>query len=88
MVVDLLSIVPTCLSLGLEGAQSLLIVRSLRLVRMFRVLKFGHFVSEARLLREALSADARYCRLCGALLNDGCMPKSAPSCFPLGARGW
>lgn len=55
-VVDLLSIVPTYLSLGLEGAQSLLIVRSLRLLRMFRVLKLGHFVSEARLLREALSA--------------------------------
>lgn len=45
-VVDLLSILPTFLSLVIPGAQSLLIVRALRLVRVFRILKLARFVSE------------------------------------------
>ena len=54
--VDLLSILPTYLSLGMEGAQSLLVVRSLRLLRMFRIFKLGRFSGEARVLRYALAA--------------------------------
>ena len=53
-VVDLLSILPTFLSLLFTGAQSLLVIRVFRLLRIFRVLKLGHYLSEARALRQAL----------------------------------
>ncbi len=43
-VVDLLAIVPTYLSVLLPGAQTLLVIRALRLLRMFRVLKLVRFV--------------------------------------------
>ena len=53
-VVDLLSILSTYLSLFIPGAQSLLIIRSLRLVRVFRVLKLARYVGEGELLASAL----------------------------------
>jgi voltage-gated potassium channel len=53
-IVDLLSILPTYLSLILPGAQSLLVIRALRLLRVFRVLKLGHFLGEANVLKTAL----------------------------------
>lgn len=55
-VIDLLAILPTYLSLFFEGAQSLLIIRGLRLLRVFRVLKLAQFVGEADTLRRALEA--------------------------------
>lgn len=55
-VVDFLAIVPTYLSVLLPGAQSLIVIRALRLLRVFRVMKLVHFVGEARLLRAALRA--------------------------------
>jgi voltage-gated potassium channel len=55
-VVDLLAILPTYLSVLLPGAQSLLVIRGLRLLRIFRVFKLGHFLGEASLLRAALTA--------------------------------
>ena len=57
--VDLLSILPTYLSLVLPGAQALLVIRALRLLRIFRILKLAHFVGEARVLKLALRASAR-----------------------------
>ena len=58
-VVDLLAILPTYLSLLNPGAQSLLVIRGLRLLRVFRVLKLVHFVGEASQLRIALQASVR-----------------------------
>jgi voltage-gated potassium channel len=58
-VVDFLAIVPTYLSVLLPGAQSLIVIRALRLLRVFRVLKLVHFVGEARMLRTALHASLR-----------------------------
>ena len=58
-IVDLLAIVPTYISIFLPGAQSLTVVRALRLLRIFRVLKLGHFVGEAAMLRAAMRASAR-----------------------------
>jgi voltage-gated potassium channel len=58
-VVDLLAIAPTYLSVLLPGAQSLIVIRALRLLRVFRVMKLVHFVGEARLLRAALRASGR-----------------------------
>jgi voltage-gated potassium channel len=58
-IVDLLSILPTYLSVLIPGAQSLLVIRGLRLLRVFRVLKLVHFVGEASELMTALRASAR-----------------------------
>jgi len=54
--VDLLAILPTYLSLLVAGTQSLLVIRALRLLRVFRILKLAHFVGEASQLRRALRA--------------------------------
>jgi voltage-gated potassium channel len=58
-VVDLLAILPSYLSLVIPGAQSLLVIRALRLLRVFRVLKLAHFVGESRILWAAIRASAR-----------------------------
>lgn len=55
-IVDLLSIVPTYLSLLLPGSQGLAVIRGLRLLRVFRIFKLAHFFSEAQVLKEALLA--------------------------------
>ena len=47
---------PSYLSLFWPGAQSLLAIRSLRLLRIFRVLKLGQFLDEATVLVSALRA--------------------------------
>ena len=54
--IDLLAVVPAYLSLALSGTQSLAVVRALRLLRAFRVLKLTHYVGEARTLMRALRA--------------------------------
>jgi voltage-gated potassium channel len=57
-VVDLVALLPSYLSLIAIGGHSLLVIRALRLLRVFRVLKLAHFVGEAQLLRTALRASA------------------------------
>ena len=54
--VDLLAILPTYLSLLFPGAQSMAVIRGLRLLRIFRVFKLGQFLGEASVLRHALSS--------------------------------
>lgn len=58
-VVDLLSIVPTYLSVLLPGAQALLVIRTLRILRVFRVLKLATYVDESEALMRALVATRR-----------------------------
>jgi voltage-gated potassium channel len=55
-VIDLLSIIPTYLSLGMVGAQSLVVIRALRLLRVFRVLKLGRYIGEYEALLKAIKA--------------------------------
>ncbi len=55
-IVDLLSILPTFLSLFLPGIQYLLDIRILRLARIFRIFKLSRFISEGQVLRRALIA--------------------------------
>ncbi|WP_439883052.1 ion transporter [Pontibacter sp. MBLB2868] len=55
-VVDLLSIIPTYLSLFILGSQYLLVVRVLRLLRMARIFKLTHFINEGQVLTNALKA--------------------------------
>ncbi|HUG80925.1 MAG TPA: ion transporter [Bryobacterales bacterium] len=54
--VDLLSILPTYLSFFIAGTQSLLVIRALRLLRVFRVLKLTQYLGEAQVLMAALRA--------------------------------
>lgn len=54
--VDLISVLPSYLSLIFAGSQTLLVVRALRLLRIFRVLKLGSFLGEAQVLISALRA--------------------------------
>jgi voltage-gated potassium channel len=58
-IVDLLAILPTFLSLVVAGTQSLLVIRALRLLRIFRVLKLAQYIGEARMLSSALRASTR-----------------------------
>jgi len=53
-VVDLVAVLPTYVSVLVPGAQSLLVIRGLRLLRIFRVFKLAPFLGEASLLRAAL----------------------------------
>jgi voltage-gated potassium channel len=55
-VVDLIAVLPTYVSVLVPGAQSLLVIRGLRLLRIFRVFKLAPFLGEASLLRAALIA--------------------------------
>jgi voltage-gated potassium channel len=54
--IDLISIIPTYLSLFITNSQYLLIIRALRVLRIFRVMKLGAYVSQANLLSRALLA--------------------------------
>ena len=58
-IVDLLAIAPTYLSLVVSGTQSLQIIRALRLLRVFLVLKLAQYVGGASVLRSAIRA-SRY----------------------------
>ena len=58
-IVDLMAIVPTYASLLVAGTQSLIVIRALRLLRIFRVLKLAHFLGEARMLNAAVRASSR-----------------------------
>ena len=58
-VVDLLAIIPTYVSLLLPGAQYLLVIRALRMLRVFRVLKLAHFLAEVEVMMRAIRASVR-----------------------------
>jgi voltage-gated potassium channel len=58
-IIDLLAIIPGYLSIFYVGAQSLLVVRSLRLLRIFRIFKLTHFLSEMQFLAVAMKGSLR-----------------------------
>ncbi len=55
-IVDLISIVPTYLSIFFVGAQHLQVIRILRLLRIFRIFKLVRYLTEAASLRQAMAA--------------------------------
>jgi len=59
-IIDLVSILPTYIGVFIGGqhTHTLVTIRSIRLLRVFRILKMGRFLSEASTLRKALM-DAR-----------------------------
>ncbi len=58
-VIDLLATLPVYISIVIPGAQSLLVVRSLRLLRVFRVFKMAHWLREANYLLDAVRSSAQ-----------------------------
>lgn len=94
-IVDIVSVIPTYLSLFFAGTQYLLIVRALRLLRVFRVLKLGHYLGEAEVLGRALKASIPKITvflgvvLTGAMIVGAAMyliegPESGFTSIPLG----
>ena len=55
-IVDLLSIIPTYLSLIIVGTQYFLVIRILRLLRIARIFKLTRFINEGEVLSKALRA--------------------------------
>lgn len=53
-IIDVLAVLPTWLMLVLPGAQTLVVIRLLRTLRLFRVLEMMALVGQGRLLLEAL----------------------------------
>lgn len=54
-VVDLLSLLPTYLGIFVEGTEGLMVIRSIRFLRIFRILKLSRYMLGADILGEALS---------------------------------
>jgi voltage-gated potassium channel len=57
--VDFLAVAPTYLALILPEAQTLIVIRAIRLLRVFRIFKLAHFLGEAQQLALALRASGR-----------------------------
>ncbi len=55
-IIDLLSIIPTYLGLIVTGSHSLVVIRTIRLLRVFRILKLAKFVGQGRYLMAAMKA--------------------------------
>ncbi|WP_420575537.1 ion transporter [Ekhidna sp.] len=55
-IIDLLATVPTYLTLFVAGGSYLVVIRSIRLLRIFRILKLGRYLREASVLSSALVA--------------------------------
>ena len=66
-IVDLLSILPSYLSLFYHGTRFLTVIRGLRLLRIFRVLKLSRYLGEAQTLTKALKASI-YIALIGFII--------------------
>jgi voltage-gated potassium channel len=58
-IVDFLASIPPLLGLGAIGGRYFTVIRILRLMRVFRILKLGLYISEAERLKEALLASRR-----------------------------
>ncbi|RYD79860.1 MAG: ion transporter [Sphingobacteriales bacterium] len=58
-IIDLISLIPSYLSIFIPGAQSLLAFRALRLLRVFRIFKLGNFLTEINFLTTALKGSVR-----------------------------
>ncbi len=58
-IIDLLAILPTLISFFLPGLQPLIVVRALRLLRIYRILKLTHFIRASQGLILALKSSFR-----------------------------
>lgn len=53
-IIDLLSVLPTYLGLIFAGTQGLMVIRALRLLRVFRILKLNRYTKEGAIIVRAL----------------------------------
>lgn len=53
-IIDVLSILPTYLSLVFVGTQYLMTIRILRLLRIFRIFKLNHYLGQANIILDAM----------------------------------
>lgn len=53
-IIDLLALIPTYLTVVMAGAHSLLVIRSLRLLRVFRIFKLGSFMKQSSIIYESV----------------------------------
>lgn len=58
-IVDFLSIIPTYISLVLTGTHFLIVIRAIRLLRVFRILKLNYLMGQGELIVLALKASYR-----------------------------
>ena len=55
-IIDFLAVIPTYLTIILSGSQYLLVVRAIRLIRVFRILKLSRYLGEGKIIADALKA--------------------------------
>jgi len=55
-VIDLLSILPTYLSIVFAGTNSLMVIRAMRLLRLFRIFKMGPYLNQGNILTKSIKA--------------------------------
>jgi voltage-gated potassium channel len=58
-IIDLLSTIPKYISLIFIGTNSLVALKALRLLRVFRILKLSHYIGESNMLLKALKSSRR-----------------------------
>lgn len=58
-IIDLLALIPSYLGFIFTGTASLLVFRALRLLRVFRIFKLAHFLTEMRFLSTAIRGSLR-----------------------------
>ncbi|MBK8505016.1 MAG: ion transporter [Saprospiraceae bacterium] len=54
-IIDLLAILPTFLAFVISGGQSLMVIRGLRLLRVFRIFKLGSFMAQGNIILQSLN---------------------------------
>lgn len=54
-VIDFLALLPTYLGIFITGGQSLIVIRSLRLLRIFRILKLGSFMTQGAIILDSIN---------------------------------
>lgn len=58
-IIDFLSIIPTYISLALIGTHFLIVIRAIRLLRVFRILKLNYLMGQGELIILAIKASFR-----------------------------
>lgn len=58
-IIDLLALLPTYITIFLSGGSYLVVIRAVRLLRVFRILKLTRYIQEAQVLGDALKASSR-----------------------------
>ncbi|WP_421895944.1 ion transporter [Marinoscillum sp.] len=57
--IDLIALLPTYISLFVTGGSYLVVIRAIRLLRVFRIMKLTRYINEARMLGEAMEGAKR-----------------------------